>query len=127
MSEDSPFVNTFGIEDNSLPKINLESWIKKDEMRFDEPSAKSEEVPFGSMDLGVDPDEEVEAEPGESVLPDAENTKLPQDDFRFPGKTTVLRFVDPEEEEKQPEYVDPRLPKDKTKKLRIEKRPEEDL
>lgn len=127
MSDDSPFVNSFGIEDNSLPKINLESWIKKDEMRFDEPSAKSEDVPFGSMDLGVDPDEEVETEPGENILPDSENTKLPQDDFRFPGKTTVLRFVDPNEEEKEPEYIDPRLPKDKTKKLRMEKRPEEDL
>jgi len=127
MSEDSPFVNTFGIEDKSLPKINLEGWIKKDEIRFDEPAAKSEDVPFGSMDLAVDPDKEVEVEPGESVLPDAENTKLPQDDYKLLGKTTVLRFTDPDKKEKLPEYIDPRVPTNKVKKLRLSKRDEEDL
>lgn len=127
MSEDSPVINTFSIEDNSLPKMNLEGWIKKDEIRFDEPAAKSEDVPFGSMDLAVDPDEDIKVDPGKSVLPDAENTKLPQDDFKMPGQTTVLRFVEPEEENKQPEYIDPRLPKDKTRKLRLEKRDGKDL
>jgi len=127
MFDDSPFVNTFGIEDNSLPKINLESWIKKDETRFDEPSAKSEDVPFGSMDLGVDPDEEVNTDPGESILPDVENTKLPQDDFVLPGQTSVLRFVDPNKEDTHSEYIDPRLPKPKVKKLRLPKREEDDL
>ena len=53
--EDSPFTSIFSIQDKSLP-IN-DSFIKKDEVRFDEPKVKKtkDNIPYGSMDLGVDP------------------------------------------------------------------------
>ena len=114
MSEDSPFVNTFQIEENSMPVA--EGLIKKDEIRFDEPKADSDDVPFGSMDLGIDPDAKIKVEPGESVHPDKENTDLRKEinKYKLPTKKTVVAFANPSDE--QPEYVDPRLPKEKKKK-----------
>jgi len=127
MSEDSPFVSVFKIEDKSMPKIKLESWIKKDEVRFDEPKADSEDVPFGSMDLGVDPDAPLKVVPGKTVLPDKINAEIPREDFKLVDKRTVLRFGNPKKDETLPEYVDPRVPNEKKKKIKLDKRDKEDL
>jgi hypothetical protein len=129
LEDDSPFVNALGtIQDNSLPRIN-ESWIKKDDVRFDEPKPKQskEEVPYGSMDLGVDPDNNPKVNPGESLVPDEFNTDIPKEDSDHykPKKKTILRFGDPNFQ--QPEYVDPRLPKINRKIRKLKVRPEEDL
>lgn len=125
---DSPIVNTFSqIQDNSFPRIN-EGWIKKDDIRFDEPkpTQKKEDIPYGAMDLGVDPNTTPKVTPGESVIDANPNKDLPEEETdHFKTKTkTVLRFGDPNNQ--QPEYVDPRLPKinRKIRKLKI-RTPEE--
>jgi hypothetical protein len=121
MSDDGLFSKSYKIEDNSMPSIS-EGWIKKDEIRFDEPLGPSEDVPFGSMDLGVDPNEKLKVEPGQTVHPDKENEELRKEinKYKFPVKQTVVAFADPSD--KLPEYVDPRLPKEKKKKLKLDVR-----
>lgn len=127
LENDSPFVNTFKIQDNSFPRIN-EGWIKKDEIRFDEPKAKTDEdIPYGSMDLGVDPNRTPKATPGESVIKKKENTEVPEeetDHWKTTSKT-VLRFGDPNKQ--HAEYVDPRLPNSVKRIRKLEVRPKEDL
>lgn len=128
LEDDSPFVNALGtIQDNSLPRIN-EGWIKKDDIRFDEPKPKQakEEIPYGSMDLGVDPNNTPKVSPGESLPPSEFNTDIPKEenDIIKPLKKTVLRFSIPVS---SPEYVDPRIPVINRRIRKLKVRPEEDL
>jgi len=129
LEEDSPFINVLGsIEDKSFPRIN-EGWIKKDDIRFDEPKPKqtSEEVPYGSMDLGVDPNITPKVKPGESVVEKESNKNLPEkeSDHFEPKKKTVLRFATPIDQ--KPEYIDPRIPAVTRKVRKLKIRSEEDL
>lgn len=129
LDNDSPFVNALGeIRDKSFPRMN-EGWIKKDDVRFDEPkpTQKQEEIPYGAMDLGVDPNTTPKVEPGESLVDKESNTELPEEETdHFKVKTkTVLRFGDPNARHK--EYVDPRLPKSVKRIRKLKIRPKEDL
>lgn len=124
---DSVFTNVYKIEDNSLPSIK-EGFIKKDEIRFDEPKAETDDVPFGSMELAVDPDDPIKVEPGKSVQPEKVNTdeelkKIAKHKLELPKKS-VLRFSN--DDDSLAVYQDPRVPKDNTKKIKLDK-PEEDL
>ena len=130
LEDDSPFVNNSlgAIQDKSFPRIN-EGWIKKDDIRFDEPKAKGEEdeIPYGSMDLGVDPNRTPKATQGESVVDKKANKQVPEeetDHWKTKSKT-VLRFADPNR--KHDEYVDPRVPKSITRIRKLKIRPPEDL
>jgi hypothetical protein len=109
--DESPFVNVFTIQDKSLPVS--ESWIKRDDIRFDEPSIQNakDDVPFGAMDLGVDPNSDFQVDPGQNVLPDKSNVTLPAETSVMPKKKSVLIFTTPKND--VPQYVDRRIPKPK--------------
>lgn len=126
--DDSPIVNTMGqIQDNSFPRIN-EGWIKKDDIRFDEPKPKEkDDIPYGAMDLGVDPNRTVKVEPGESLVDKKPNKDVPEEetDHFKPNTKTVLRFSNTVG--KNAEYRDPRIPKITPRILKLRERPKEDL
>lgn len=129
LEDDSPFVNSLGtIQDNSFPRIN-EGWIKKDDIRFDEPkpTQKGEEVPYGSMDLGVDPNITPKIDPGEALIDKEPNKNIPEEDSDHykPKKKTILRFATVVGN--SPEYVDPRMPTIAPRIRKLKVRPEEDL
>lgn len=124
--DDSPLVNVFGIEDKSMPLTD--AWIKKDDFRFDEPKVKKtkDNVPYGSMDLGVDPNKSTKVDPGETLLGKPANTEVPDDELTSkPKRKAVLAFANPEDE--KPEYVDPRLPKPKKRVIKLSPRTRDDL
>jgi hypothetical protein len=123
--EDSPFVNVFSIEDKSF--VLSDAFIKKDEIRFDEPKAKTKDrVPYGSMDLGIDPDDNNKVDPGETILPKENNTETPDDALNVKvKKKSVLAFGEPEDS--APEYVDPRIPKIRKKVIKLSPRTRDDL
>ena len=128
LEEDSPIINTMGkIQDNSFPRIN-EGWIKKDDIRFDEPKPKdTEEIPYGSMDLGVDPNRTIKVQPGEALIDKKPNKEVPEEETdHFKTKTkTVLRFSDTVG--KNAEYRDPRIPKVTPRILKLKDRTKDDL
>ena len=124
--EDSPFTSIFSIQDKSMP-IN-DSFIKKDEVRFDEPKVKKtkDNIPYGSMDLGVDPNKTFKVNQGETVLPKENNTEVPDDDLTIkPKRKSVLAFKTPTDD--APEYVDPRLPKPKKGTIKLSPRQRDEL
>ncbi len=121
----SGITRIYSIEDNSMP--TMEGFIKKDEIRFDEPKAKSDEIPFGSMELAVDPDDPIKVQPGKSLAPEKINTdddmkKLEK--YKLQGKKSILRFSN--DGDPLAVYQDQRVPGNNEKKIKLDK-PKEDL